>query len=128
MGRYRDMFDLTGRVALVAGAASGLGRASVLALANFGAFVVAADRDAAVVEALVGELEAGGTQGQAVGLDIRDRDQVRRTIAGIVECHGRLHVAVTMPSVSIRNERNPRRSSAPSRPRRPCTGTSPAAP
>lgn len=128
MGRYRDMFDLTGRVALVAGAASGLGRASALALADFGAVVVAADRDTAAVEALVGELEAGGTQGQGVGLDIRDRDQVRRTIASIVERHGRLHLAVTTPSVNIRNERNPRRSSAPSRARRPCTGTSPAAP
>lgn len=102
MGRYHDMFDLTGRVALVAGAASGLGRASALALADFGAFVVAADRDTAGAEALVRELEAGGTQGQAVGLDIRDRDQVRRTIAGIVERHGRLDVAVTTPSVNIR--------------------------
>ena len=115
MGTYRDLFDLTGRVALVVGAASGLGRASALALADCGALVVAADRDAAGLESLLDELAgphgtaAGGHGGhpaaipdRALALDIRDRDQVRRAIAGIVERHGRLDVAVTTPSINIR--------------------------
>lgn len=117
MGKYRDLFDLTGRVALVVGAASGLGRASALALADCGALVVAADRDASGLQTLMDELAAtrgesdgAGDQASAAGfdesrtvaLDIRNRDQVRRVIATIVERHGRLDVAVTTPSINIR--------------------------
>ena len=50
MDRYRALFDLTGRTALVVGAASGIGEASAHALAAFGARVACADVDLAGAE------------------------------------------------------------------------------
>jgi len=99
---YRQLFDLSGRVALVVGAASGLGRASAQALADFGALVVAADRNSAGVEELMRELSSAGREGEAVGIDIRHRGEVRDLISHIVQRYGRLDVAVTTPSVNVR--------------------------
>ena len=45
MTDYRRLFDLTGKVAVVLGAASGIGKSSAEALADLGATVVCADRD-----------------------------------------------------------------------------------
>src|ERR1700719_2298171 len=51
LARYRRMFDLGGKIALVLGAASGIGKASAEALAALGAVVICADIDPAGVEA-----------------------------------------------------------------------------
>src|SRR2546423_14872529 len=53
----RSLFDLSGRVALVSGAASGLGRAIALGLDAFGARVILADRDAAGAAAVAAVLD-----------------------------------------------------------------------
>ena len=47
--RIPDLFDLTGRTAVVVGAASGLGQASALGLADAGAHVVCADLDLSLI-------------------------------------------------------------------------------
>ena len=52
MTNYRDLFDLTGKHALVIGAGSGIGRATVHGLADFGAQVTCADLDPKAAEAV----------------------------------------------------------------------------
>jgi NAD(P)-dependent dehydrogenase (short-subunit alcohol dehydrogenase family) len=91
------LFRLDGRVALVAGAASGIGRASALGLARAGAFVVCADIDRAGAEKVA--QEAGG---EAVALDITDEGAVESAVAQVLARHGRIDVLVSTPAVNVR--------------------------
>src|SRR5690242_20207384 len=56
LASYRRLFDLSGKTALVLGAASGIGKASAEALAALGATVICADRNKDGVEATAAEL------------------------------------------------------------------------
>jgi NAD(P)-dependent dehydrogenase (short-subunit alcohol dehydrogenase family) len=72
----RAAVDLTGEVALVTGASSGLGRRFAVTLAAHGASVVAAARRVERLEELAKEIEAAGGACQPVALDVTDADQL----------------------------------------------------
>src|SRR6185295_11900971 len=85
---------LEGRVCLVSGSGSGLGRETALELARLGATVVGCGRreePLAETEALASGL-AGNFEHEA--MDIRDEEAVERLIDGLLERHGRLDVLV----------------------------------
>lgn len=94
---YRRLFDLSGKTALVLGAASGIGKASAEMLAALGAVVICADRNREGVEATAADLRA-----QAHVVDAGNVDDIRSLAAGIAADHPRLHVAVTTPAVHVR--------------------------
>jgi NAD(P)-dependent dehydrogenase (short-subunit alcohol dehydrogenase family) len=81
------------RVALVTGAASGIGRASSLAFAREGARVVLADVDAAGGEESVGMIEAAGGEATFVKTDVTSAADVQRLVDQAVETYGRLDCA-----------------------------------
>lgn len=68
----RDLFSLHGQVAMVTGAAQGMGRATALALAEHGADVVLVDRNHSGAEATAEQVRALGRRGQAFGTDVSD--------------------------------------------------------
>src|SRR6266498_1289243 len=68
------LFDLSGRVALVSGAASGMGRAMALAFAEVGANLVLADINTEGLEGTAGEIETLGRRAIPVTCDITDLD------------------------------------------------------
>lgn len=81
--------DLAGRVALVSGGGSGLGRATVLDLAGAGAHVLAADIDLDGAKATVAAVEeAGRGSAEAVALDVTDRAAVDEVVARASADHG----------------------------------------
>jgi NAD(P)-dependent dehydrogenase (short-subunit alcohol dehydrogenase family) len=88
------MQTLNGRVAIVTGAASGIGLAIAGAFAAEGARVVMADIDGGTVEARAEEVRARGAEVRALALDVRDPDAVERAGHMAVEAFGALHVAV----------------------------------
>ena len=96
LARYRNLFDLSGRTAVVLGAASGIGKASAEVLAALGASVICADKDRAGVERTAGELG-----GEAHVIDAGSADDVARLAAAAVK-HGRIDIAVTTPAMHIR--------------------------
>jgi NAD(P)-dependent dehydrogenase (short-subunit alcohol dehydrogenase family) len=81
-----------GKVALVTGGGSGIGKASALALAKEGFAVVVAGRRPEPLQAVVGEIE--GLQGKALGVptDVGNPDSVRALFAKTKETYGRLDV------------------------------------
>jgi 3alpha(or 20beta)-hydroxysteroid dehydrogenase len=88
--------DLTGKVALVTGAAGGLGAAVAAVLAEAGAHVVLGDSDLAGAARTAAQI--GGTT-RAVELDVRDAAQWARVTADIQAQHGRWDVLVNNAGV-----------------------------
>ena len=95
---WRDLgsYDLTGRVIVVTGATSGLGRAGAEQLARDGATVIAVGRNADKTARVCAELrEASGNLAiSGVVADMGDLDSVRSAAAQILEAHDRLDVLI----------------------------------
>ncbi len=96
-----DTFRLTGRRALITGGNRGLGRAFALALAEAGADVAIAARDAGRNAEVVAEIEARGRRGLAVEADITELDDVRRLVADVTAGLGGIDVLVNNAGVAI---------------------------
>jgi NAD(P)-dependent dehydrogenase (short-subunit alcohol dehydrogenase family) len=82
-----------GKVALVTGAGSGIGRASALAFAREGARVAVVDIDAANAAETVAKIEAAGGEAFAATVDVSQAGQVRAVIEQTVQTYGRLDCA-----------------------------------
>ncbi|MER6497582.1 MULTISPECIES: SDR family NAD(P)-dependent oxidoreductase [Streptomyces] len=74
-------YDLTGRTAFVTGAASGIGRASAVLLAQAGATVHCADRDEMGLHGTASLVKDAGGTTHTHPLDVTDREQLRRAVA-----------------------------------------------
>jgi NAD(P)-dependent dehydrogenase (short-subunit alcohol dehydrogenase family) len=85
---------LTGRVALVSGAAVGIGEATAIALAGFGANLALCDRDEANLASTAAAVEAAGRQCEVGILDVRDADAVDQFVATVAARFGRIDVLV----------------------------------
>ncbi len=88
------LFDLSGRTALVTGAAGGLGRAIAQAFAQHGADLVLADRDPAAAQQVADLCHGCGVQAHALAADLADRAQVDRLAADAAAVFGRIDVLV----------------------------------
>jgi len=99
---YPD-FALTGQVALVTGAARGLGRAISLALADAGADVALGLRVAGTADDLVAEIESMGRRAFAVPMDVLDLAQIAPAVDAVVEHFGRLDILVNNAGLGPEN-------------------------
>lgn len=95
-----DLFDLTGEVALITGASSGLGRNFAKVLAANGAKVVLAARSTAKLEDLKAEIESDGGSALAVTLDISDREQIAPAFDAAEAAFGTVTLLVNNAGIS----------------------------
>ena len=90
---------MQGKVAIVTGGASGIGRAVGMRLARHGARLAVADLNEAAAEGVAGSIRAAGGQAVAVGLDVRDPDQVARAIEATEAAFGIAQILVTCAGI-----------------------------
>lgn len=99
MADPRSLFDLTGRVACVTGASSGLGRRAAVALAAAGASVVGVARRADALSGLCAEI---GERGASVTADISDRAGLSEVVARITAPFGAPDIVVHAAGLNTR--------------------------
>ena len=93
-----------GKVVVITGAGSGVGRAACVLFAEHGAMVVAADVDNAAVEESAALVKGNGGQAIAVRCDVTDAQSVAAAVAAAVDAFGRLDIMYNNAGITIRPE------------------------
>lgn len=94
------MFNLSGKVAVVTGGGSGIGRAIALTFASQGAHLVVLDVDPAAARETAAAITSAGGGAHAAACDVTDRSSVRTTFDRIVASHARLDILVNNAGIA----------------------------
>jgi NAD(P)-dependent dehydrogenase (short-subunit alcohol dehydrogenase family) len=94
--------DLTGRIAVVIGATSGIGKAIALGLADAGADVVPTGRRAQLVKEAAGEVEARGRRSLAIAADVSDTESIQTLADAVIEKFGKVDILVNAAGRTVR--------------------------
>lgn len=97
---YSKLFDLSGRKALVVGAASGIGEAAALGLAAHGAHVLCGDLNVDGAQKVADAIKSTGGSAESLAFDMRDGEAVKKIIDGLPD----LDVLVSTPAINVRKE------------------------
>jgi NAD(P)-dependent dehydrogenase (short-subunit alcohol dehydrogenase family) len=84
--------SLNGKVALVTGAGSGIGKAAAVLLAKQGARVAALSHTTGEIEQTANEIKSKGSEGMAIVADVAQEDQMQRAVQQVVDRWGRLDI------------------------------------
>ena len=96
-----EMFDLTGKVAVVTGGGTGLGEAAARALAGAGAALVLSGRNKANLEKVAADITSGGGQALPVIADVSRREDVESMAAEALRAYGRIDILVNNAGINI---------------------------
>jgi len=97
-----DLFDLTGKVALVAGGSGGIGHALALGLADYGADVAVISRGLGNLEKVAEEIRTRGRKALAVSADITSEKSVEDMVTRTVDEFGHINILVNAAGLAIR--------------------------
>lgn len=98
---YKQL-DLDGKVAVVVGGSSGIGRVLALGLAKGGADVVSSARRMELVDSLAGEIEALGRRSLRVTCDVADRGSLEKLLKACLEAFGKVDILVNAAGITKR--------------------------
>jgi len=96
-----DSFDLSGKIALVAGGSRGIGEAIAHLLARHGAHVIVASRKIEGCEAVAAAIRAAGFSAEARRCHIGEMDDIEATFAWLGEAHGRLDILINNGATNV---------------------------
>jgi NAD(P)-dependent dehydrogenase (short-subunit alcohol dehydrogenase family) len=98
--RVLELFDLSGKTAIVTGGGSGLGRQMAEGLAEAGANLVLCARDAERCEETAAALASGGVRALGLGCDVRDPEQVEAVVQRAVSTFSTIDILVNNAGTS----------------------------
>lgn len=93
--------QLNDKVAVITGAASGIGKEIARTFAQAGASVVIADRNTAAAHAAADELQSGGARAMGVGMDVTSESEVDSGVAAVIATFGRIDILVSNAGIQI---------------------------
>lgn len=91
---YKELFDLTDRVAVVTGGSRGIGEAIALALSEFGAKIVLSSRKIEGLNAVKEKIEAQGGQAHCIPAHMGDLDSLQAVVDGTLEAFGTIDILI----------------------------------
>ncbi len=97
-----DLFDLTGKVAMVTGASKGLGKAMATGLAKAGATLALCARNLGDLGKAAAEAGKWGSRVDAFPLDVRDQESIRKASDSILAKFGRIDILVNNAGINVR--------------------------
>jgi NAD(P)-dependent dehydrogenase (short-subunit alcohol dehydrogenase family) len=97
-----DLFDLTGKIALVTGSTKGLGETSAKALAKAGAEVAVCGRNQADLKRVSAEIQAIGRKSAGFELDVLSKENVKKGIEQVLNHFGRIDILVNNAGTNYR--------------------------
>jgi len=97
-----NLFDLSGKVAIVTGTSRGLGQYIGRALARAGADLVITSRDPATLKAFQAEVEALGRKGLPLALDVRKLESIQQMVEAAVAHFGKIDILVNNAGCNVR--------------------------
>lgn len=99
----KNMFDLSGKVAIITGGAGALGEAIAQGFAVYGAKVVVTGRTLKTLEQAVKLVEESGSQALAVTCDVSKEEDVEALVAQTLKAFGRIDILVTVAGLAKRH-------------------------
>ena len=97
----KNLFDLTGKVALVTGASKGIGAAIAYGLATYGAKVVVSSRKQAAVDAVAADIRAQGGEAIGIAAKVGNMADMHNVIDQTVEHYGGIDILVNNAAISL---------------------------
>lgn len=91
---HPNLFDLSGKIALVTGASRGIGESIAKTLAAYGAHVIVSSRKQDACEAVASAIREAGGSAEAMACHIGEMAQIEATFAAIAQKHGRLDILI----------------------------------
>ncbi len=95
------MQNLTGQVAWITGAGTGIGESAALKLAEVGCHVVLSGRRREPLDSLVERIAAGGGSASAAPLDVADKHAVTTVVQQILDSHGKIDIGVFSAGINV---------------------------
>lgn len=96
-----NIFNLTGKIAVVTGAGRGIGKAIALGLANAGADVGVISRTGSELEAVAEQIRAAGRQAESVSVDLNEIDRIPETVEEFERRFGGIDILVNNAGTNI---------------------------
>ncbi|MDO9125046.1 MAG: glucose 1-dehydrogenase [Deltaproteobacteria bacterium] len=97
-----DLFDLTGKVAMVTGSTRGLGETSAKALAKAGADIAVCGRNPQDLDRVSAEIQTMGRKSQGFELDVLSKEKVKKAVEQILNRFGRVDILVNNAGTNYR--------------------------
>ena len=98
--KYKNLFDLTDKVAIVTGASKGIGASIAKAFAEFGANVVVSSRSQDAIDKVVSEIKADGYNATACICHVGEDDQLTNLIETTINKYGKIDILVNNAGIN----------------------------